>query len=142
MNDAMTLNIIAGAVFAYIQEWMKNSKAPWLAWISAHTALVNRVMCLSFAVLTTFGIKTVFQGSMEAGGSLLITWPPLATMMALGEHALVQYISGAVYYHTVIKQGDGNGNQGAVKKEEATGSGAEVTGHGERAGAYVSRSAG
>ena len=82
---SLTHQLPVALVWVYILDYLK--KAAWFPWLTQHTEALNRVASVAFALASAVGIKFAVSGSMTAGGSLSIAFPPVAILLDTAMHA-------------------------------------------------------
>lgn len=90
-------------------EWMKRSG--WFPWVTVESKTLIRVLGAVGAFVSAAGVQWTLNGTLTAGGQILLSWPPAEQMFGVLIEQMFGVLSTAVsswamqqvFYQTTIK---------------------------------------
>ena len=99
MDNRDFLQALVAVLFPRLLEYLKQSDAPWLAWINKETKWLNRILSPVVAFLVTIGLH--FGSISLANGSTMY-----GVIIPQGDvwiHAISQWLAHEVHYVSFIQ---------------------------------------
>ena len=95
-----TTQIAYSGIAVWLIELAK--KAPWLPWITTHTATMNRWAAIVTSGLTTAGVVFTATGTAAAGGEVTIVYPSLQVGFVALLHWVVSFVLQETIYRAAV----------------------------------------
>ena len=95
--DSLYTQLTLSAIATWALQRVKDS--PSFPWISAHTKSLNRVVAVVLSGLTSLGVTFTGTGSLQAGGTFLVTIPGAMVILIGLWHWLQSFVLQSMIYH-------------------------------------------
>lgn len=96
-ENVLATQVTAGAIIAFVTNWMKNSK--YMPWITQETKTISRLVAVVLSAATAVGVNVVWNGTDH---TLLISGLTLygivGAFWALAKQYAFQHLAGQVMY--------------------------------------------
>lgn len=89
MDNLLGQQLPIGLVLVFVQNYLKQQK--WFPWLTYQSTKANHAFAILATGLATFGLHISHTGTFASGGSVLLTFPTGAVMLAGLWHYLQQY---------------------------------------------------
>jgi hypothetical protein len=85
--------VLSQLSYSVVAIWViqKLKECKWLPWINQNSDTVNKVVAVVVSFIAAIGVQWTVQGGLQDGGTITITYPSLATMLALAVKWLQSY---------------------------------------------------
>jgi|SRR5579863_701683 len=90
-HNADSWQAFAAVLWPMVQQKMKESKLPIFSWISQGQHVVNPLVSLAVAILTTAGFHWQHTITADGGGVIAIAYPSIAVLGHIAGQMVVQH---------------------------------------------------